>query len=242
MEIRIKKSLLGIKLSLGEGEELPPQRAENVSQTSPRPCYIYAHIDPSGNIFYIGRGRKRRAWDKDRHPVWHRYVEERCAGVYKVEILVDNLSDLEAEEVEAEWVDYYGPQLVNWNNPGRDIDLDALNTFHRLRDENRVWIDATRPMEKSNPNEAIHRYREALQRVDRYESLTLERGLIAELSDRSKYGDPQILDRLTLCLIKVGLRDEAFNSAQEYFEKYPAARQSAIGQRILKRVSKSIAS
>lgn len=238
MKIQIKRSLLGVKLSIGEGEELPPQRGENVSQTAPRLCYIYAHIDPSGKIFYIGRGRRRRAWDKSRHTVWHRYVEERCAGVYKVEILVDNLSESEAEEVEAEWVDYYGQQLVNWNNPGRDIDLDALNTFHRLRDANRVWVQETRPLEKSDPKEAIRRYREALKRLDEYESITLERGLIAELSDGGRYGEPQILDRLTLYLTKAGLREEALSATQQYFEKYPWARQSSLGQRIVKRVSK----
>lgn len=128
--------------------------------------------------------------------------------------------------------------MVNWVNAGRDVDLEALTTFHRLRDANRKFVDETRSMEKAAPDEAISRYRQALIKLEEYEGLTLERGLIAELCERSKYGEPKILDRLTLCLTSVGRQLEAKEAAERYFERFPDARASSIGERVIKRVNR----
>jgi hypothetical protein len=236
MKLKLGPSLHGIKMVFGENVDRPPERGENVNQTNPRRSYVYAHIDPAGNMFYIGKGKERRAWSNDRHHVWHRYVQERCNGNYTVEILIDNLSPSEADEVEAEWIEFYGKQLVNCNNPGRDIDLEASNKYHQLRDANRKFVEETKPLEITDPDQAIARYREALVRLDEYESLIIERGLVAELSDFGGYGEPKILDRLTLCLEREYLLEEALQTAKIYFQKYPLARESKIGKQILKRV------
>ena len=55
--------------------------------TQRRDFYVYVHRDLEGNIFYVGKGCGQRAMSTDRHPVWTRYVEERLAGKYNVEVL-----------------------------------------------------------------------------------------------------------------------------------------------------------
>jgi hypothetical protein len=53
--------------------------------------YVYAHVKPSNEIFYIGKGKDKRAWSKkDRNLHWHNIVKKHG---YSVVILADNLTD-----------------------------------------------------------------------------------------------------------------------------------------------------
>ena len=73
--------------------------------------YIYRHIRPDKNeVFYIGKGAEgtRRAWEKRRrNNHWHNIVNKN-GGVYRVEILMDGLTDEEAGEKEIEFIELYG--------------------------------------------------------------------------------------------------------------------------------------
>lgn len=53
--------------------------------------YVYVHKDPVGNVFYVGKGRDKRAWETTRrHILWERYIE-RFNGKYHVEIIKEGL-------------------------------------------------------------------------------------------------------------------------------------------------------
>ncbi len=200
--------------------------------------YVYFHRDRSGRIFYIGKGTERRAWSTDRHPVWKKYVAERLHGIYDVEIHRDDLTETEAEELESLLITEYGAQLINWINPGRDFDYQAIDRFHKLRDKNRMYVAETRAFENTDLLQAIARYRKALIAMREYEAITTERGLVAEMGVGPDWGDPNILDRLTICLIKLGRPQEAIDEAEKYFADFPAALNLAIGKRIKARIEK----
>lgn len=199
---------------------------------------MYFHLDKDGNIFYVGKGTGKRAWSKDRHDVWHKYVTQRLGCQYQVKIFKEALTEEQAEEIEDELIGEYGEQLVNWINPKRDFNYDAIAKFHNLRDENRLFIEETRKIEKEDPEKAVERYRLALNTMVEYESLTLERGLIAELGAGPDWGDPNILDRLTLCLINIGKGREAIEESEKYFNMFPSALNLKIGKRIKVRIEK----
>jgi hypothetical protein len=129
-----------------------------------------------------------------------------------------------------------GAQLVNWQNPGRAFDYAALEKYHSLRGANLLFVASTRSIETSDINQAIDRYRQAFNNLREYEGLTIEEGIVAELNRDLRVGDLTILDRLTLCLVRTGLLDEARADAERYFEAFPGARKTRIGQRVLKRV------
>src|SRR5208337_1001389 len=95
----------------------------------PRDFYVYLHKDDSGRIFYVGKGTGKRAWSEDRHEAWKRYVRDRLEGRYTVEIVKEGLTEDGALELEEELIGEHGPHLVNWFNPGRDFDLEAIDQF-----------------------------------------------------------------------------------------------------------------
>jgi hypothetical protein len=201
--------------------------------------YVYLHLDKVGKIFYVGKGTAKRAWSKDRHPVWLKYVNERLNGDYIVEIFKDRLTEEDALEVEDQLIAEYGKQLVNWTNPGRNFDYQALEEFHRKRDANRAFVEETKKIEATDPTSAIERYLTALDRMREYESLTLETGHVAELRVRADRGDPNILNRLTICLQKLNRYSEMFEQAEKYFEDFPSSKEISIGKQIVKRIKKS---
>jgi len=201
--------------------------------------YVYFHRDKTGKIFYVGKGTARRAWSKDRHPVWLKYVNERLDCNYTVEIFKDKLTEEDAEKIEDQLIVEYGKQLVNWINPGRNFDCQALEEFHRKRDANRAFVEETKKIEAIDLPCAIERYLTALDRMREYETLTLETGLVAELGVGPNWGDPNILNSLTVCLQKLNRYSEMIEQAERYFEDFPSAKVLSMGKQIVKRIEKA---
>jgi hypothetical protein len=74
-----------------------------------RGYYVYLHKDrATGAVFYVGKGNGRRAWKTDgRHPDWYSKVASLTAG-WDVEIAREDLSELEAFDLEKELVKKHG--------------------------------------------------------------------------------------------------------------------------------------
>jgi len=237
----------GIEISIGADDpEQPLTPDPDADQKNPRRNYVYAHMDAGGKIFYVGNGAKERAWSTDRHPLWHRYVEGHLAGHYRVCILRDNLSREEAEDLEASWIAQCSPDLVNWVNMGRDLDYKRLELFHTLRNANRSLIQRAKAMEKADLEKAASEYVRAINAIGQYASITYEKGLIGQLLDEEvqefgRSGEPEALDRLTLCLTKLGRAEEAVFHVRSYFSLYPLDLQLRAAECIQKRVDKALA-
>ena len=62
-------------ISFGFFENGPPRLkpSRNANQEKPRRFYVYGHFDKQGIPFYIGKGTKRRAWEKALHPAYFRF-------------------------------------------------------------------------------------------------------------------------------------------------------------------------
>jgi tetratricopeptide (TPR) repeat protein len=142
-----------------------------------------------------------------------------------VQIVSYHETEDEALSVESEYIGKYGQQLVNWQNSGRGFDYKAIEQYWTAKKANEAFVAETRPLETSNPALAIERYQEAMRRMYEYESLVLERGLVADLNREmgmEEYrGDKKILNRLTLCLWRQGRYRELIDSVDEFVKLYP---------------------
>ena len=59
--------------------------------------YVYLHKTLNGKVFYVGKGRENRAWNKSRRSkAWN----ECAANGFSVEIYRNNLSEANALEIE----------------------------------------------------------------------------------------------------------------------------------------------
>ena len=236
----------GIFLTVGDEGPRPRQPSPSADQANPRGSYVYAHLDGVGTPFYIGTGTGRRAWNEKRHYLWHRYVEKHLAGKFRVLILEDDLSPEQAELAESEWIAQASDTLVNWVNMSRGYDSEALDRFHRLRDANRTAFDSARQLESSDLAGAVQSYIACVERLSHYAGVRTELGLIRKLLDEEDEegginGELAILDRLTLCLVKLGKGREALDAADAYFDRYRRDATMAAAAAIRKRVAKAAA-
>jgi hypothetical protein len=74
-----------------------------------RGWYVYLHkANETEQVFYVGMGTGKRAWDKEKrnHP-WKDKAANLTHG-WSVVILKDDLSEIEAEDLEAETIEKYG--------------------------------------------------------------------------------------------------------------------------------------
>jgi len=82
--------------------------------------YTYAHYKPDNSVFYIGKGRGRRAWSvKDRNPHWRNVVAKH--GAHKVEVLAHWPTEQEAFKHEKFLISCFrdmGYSIANITNGG----------------------------------------------------------------------------------------------------------------------------
>jgi|SRR6266545_148047 len=242
-QLQMRMTNAGIEMNFG----VPCPRLEaspTADQSKPKRYYVYAHQSADGVPFYIGKGTDDRAWSKDRDALWHRFVETRLAGAYKVVILADNLAERQAEELEAEWIAQEPNTLVNWINAGRKFDLEANARFHRLRNANRLLIEQARTRERTNLAEAIEMYRRALDATAEYAFIDDEQGLVSDLMREERqaignHGEIGALDRFTKCLLKLGRVGEARAVADTYFDRYRFDATMVAGAKIRQRIEKA---
>jgi len=81
--------------------------SQNVEDVD-RSFYVYVHKDKlTGVPFYVGKGRRKRAFRKDRGSDWKQRVRSLPNG-YSIEIAQDNLTEDEAYDLECELIQKYG--------------------------------------------------------------------------------------------------------------------------------------
>ena len=82
--------------------------------------YVYVHRKDSGEVFYVGKGCKDRAWSRrHRSALWTRIVKKH--GL-RVEIIADKLTEAEALRLEIEAIASFGRRnLCNFTDGGDGV-------------------------------------------------------------------------------------------------------------------------
>jgi hypothetical protein len=158
--------------------------------------------------------------------------------------LEDDLAPDQAEEIESLWIAQETETLINWVNMSRPTDFKAWARYHELRNANLALIAKAKGMEKTELDGAILLYKQSLQRLSEYAGIQPDLGLVGRLLDEEAVefglrGELQILDRLTLCLIRAGRSAEVKAVVTGYFESYRKDAQLSAAKKIEQRVVKA---
>jgi hypothetical protein len=93
--------------------------------STPNRFHVYYHVDSDGNIFYIGKGAYRRAYEnKSRSKEWYEAVSK--SGSYGVCFFAFNLVDEESRRLEKELITKafeLGFPLVNKTHGGQGVSV-----------------------------------------------------------------------------------------------------------------------
>jgi hypothetical protein len=101
--------------------------------------YLYYHRNPiNNNVFYIGIGRLKRAWNfRDRNIHWKRYTKK--YGLPIVELINNNLTKEEASVLEKKLILEYGRKGYELNGMLTNISLGGEGTCGYKWDEDRKF-------------------------------------------------------------------------------------------------------
>lgn len=94
--------------------------------------YVYIHKKPTGEVFYVGKGTKNRAWNRHgRNPYWNNIYKK--YGTFIVEIVQDNLQEWYAFELEQEL-------MLKHENLANISEGGCGNGGYKLKPEDRLKI------------------------------------------------------------------------------------------------------
>jgi len=246
IEVKVRFGPNSVQISFGDGPTAKQPPRATPDQKSPKGFYVYGHYDAQGSLFYVGKGSGRRAWSIDRHSLWTRYVEKNLGGKFDVKIIADGMSVDEADEFEANLIAENGASLVNWVNMGRSSDYKLIDRYNVLRNANRKLIEETKAIEKTDLEAAVRNYETAIEETREYAFMDFEPGLVGRLlkeecEELGRCGEPLALERLTMCLMKLGRVTEAIEVSAAYFSQYKRDLQTQFAERIKARIAKASA-
>ena len=244
MKIRFGPNSLHVSFGDSESGQEPPRATPD--QKKPKGFYVYGHYDAKGSLFYVGKGTGMRAWSMDRHDLWTRYVNKKLGGQFEVNIIADGMSSDEATEFETNLIAENGDTVVNWANMGRSTDYQLLDRYHALRNANRKFIQGTKAAEKTDLEAAVRNYKLAIEKTDGYAFMDVDHGLVGQLlkeecDESGRCGEPLALERLTMCLVKLGRVTEASEASAAYFLRYKRDLETQFAERVKVRIEKALA-
>lgn len=114
--------------------------------------YVYVHRRKSdGKVFYVGKGRQKRAWATSRRSVhWQRVVQKHGLSI---QIIADSLNEVCAFSIERMVIAKYGRgNLVNLTDGGEGtsgyVVTEDAREYLRLVNTGKVISDETRKKDK----------------------------------------------------------------------------------------------
>jgi hypothetical protein len=118
--------------------------------------------------------------------------------------------------------------------PDNKQPLDEYWTIRRASDE---LSAAAKASESLDLGRAVEQYRQALQKSIEAETLSTSRAIFPGNDPDNRHVN--VLDRLTLCLIRGGRIAEASDDAAGYFARFPTVKSTKVGVAIAKRIEKA---
>ena len=137
--------------------------------------YVYLHTDSLGEIFYIGKGCKRRAKSLgQRSKDW----KEKAKNGFTVSYAATNLTEEDAFDLEKKLIAYFLPlgKLVNIYSGGGPVGQSMLRTGRKISDEHKqklTYANKNYDPEKYRKSSETLAIREYITPAGKFHSLRL---------------------------------------------------------------------
>jgi hypothetical protein len=119
-----------------------------------------------------------------------------------------------------------------------DIDYEASVEYHRMNQANRLLVKETRSVEKTRPEEAVVRYRRAIEVLSECRDFARQKALEAH-GYRLNQTDAIPIERLVICLLKMGKVEEAAKELYLFIEAFPDTREMRLVSASAERISRA---
>lgn len=126
--------------------------------------YVYLHLKPNGDVFYVGKGTRKRAWSYYlRNRYWQHIVN--CHGLI-VEIHTDNLTEDSAFALEKDLIQHYRPtgKLTNVTDGGGGVSGSHVNLGVPKSEAHKAKMRLANLGKKQN-KETIKKRKEAIKKL-----------------------------------------------------------------------------
>jgi len=218
-----------LKTLLEAGKSVTPV-VEECSETFGRPrfdrvaagegFYVYVHLDPSGAVFYVGKGTGRRAWLYGRDPLWNLYVSQTLRDQYQVQIIASGLTEEDAIDREDDLMRKYGDQLINRQNMGRTMDFDALSRRDALFSRMHELVASSKMA--GDPLRRLALLQEALSLHYEATVIRFEGGLVGDvMASQPGYGNVDLITLVVDAYLDSVRPMEAKSALDHYLEFHP---------------------
>ena len=117
-----------------------------------------------------------------------------------------------------------------------EMDHEAVAEYNRMNEANRTFVEETRPLERSDSLEAVARYHRAVAALIECRDFARAKGLEAHGFTLNET-DAAVIERLTTCLVKMRLVDEAAAELDRFVEAFPLAKEMTIVKTARNRIS-----
>ena len=208
-------------------------------------CEVYGHFNMAGECFYVRTVRGEQSAIPDKDPIWTFYTEHMLEGKYEVRLLNDALTYKKSLAVKERLLRKHAKTVINRANPWRKHNVAAQERYQALKSQIDALINSGKLVEKTNPDDALDAYRQALKLGENQLDLLLEDSLFGEV-DRA-YGRihrcsqlVKAVDRITMVLCRNKRYDEATATAEDLFNRHPGTNSLAGAEKIRNRISKRL--
>lgn len=117
-----------------------------------------------------------------------------------------------------------------------DLNYAAIGEYHGLNNANRELVKETRALEKSNAAEAVDRYRAAVAGLIDIQKMARAKGLSGFQPNQT---DAIPIERLTLCLVRLALLDEAAEELDRFVGAFPHLRDATLIKTCRQRIDRA---
>ena len=178
---------------------------------------VYMHKKSNGEVFYVGIDWNDFRYSEKQPYYWNEYVSNELNGNYQVEVIAKDVTSDDAGLIKDRVLELYSEEVINTVNFNRRFNMEIFEVYSAAQKQYEHFRAEGLSIEKSgNIGLAIDAYFNA---YEFYIKTMNSRNFDANEQYLKAHSPPppsQIVDRLSMCLLKQGRYVELIDFGERY--------------------------